>query len=74
MIIFCSKLKNSVSKDSHLNRLTSSFSAESRIQYEYGNVFHGYAATLRDKDLDAVRKSKDVEYIEEDGIVAAEYL
>lgn len=71
---FRSKLKDNVSKDSHLSKFVSSFVAESSVRYKYDSVFHGYAATLRDKDLDLVRKSKDVEYIEEDGIATIEYL
>ncbi|KAF8597651.1 serine protease [Ceratobasidium sp. AG-I] len=67
------KLKDNVSKDSHLNKLASSFTGGSRVQYEYTNVFHGYAATLKSKDLEFVRQSKDIEYIEEDGIAAVEY-
>lgn len=74
MVISHSKLKENVSKGSHLNKLVSSFAAGSSVRYEYANVFHGYAATLKDKDLDVVRQSKDIEYIEEDGIATVEYL
>ncbi|KAG8698954.1 subtilisin-like serine protease [Ceratobasidium sp. 394] len=67
------KLKDGVSKDTHLNSIISSFVAGSSLQYKYGDVFHGYAVTLKGKDLDFVRQSKDVEFIEEDGIVTIDY-
>ncbi|QRV89194.1 cuticle-degrading protease [Ceratobasidium sp. AG-Ba] len=67
------KLKDGVNKDSHLNSIISSFVAGSSLQYKYGDVFHGYAVTLRGKDLDFIRQSKDIEFIEEDGVVSIEY-
>ncbi|KAG8709059.1 subtilisin-like serine protease [Ceratobasidium sp. 395] len=67
------KLKDGVSKDAHLSTLISKFTAGSSLQYKYGDVFHGYAVTLKGKDLDFVRQSKDVEFIEEDGIATIEY-
>ncbi|KAG8714320.1 subtilisin-like serine protease [Ceratobasidium sp. 394] len=67
------KLKDGVSKDTHLNSIISGFVAGSSLQYKYGDVFHGYAVTLKGKDLDFIRQSKDVEFIEEDGIVTIDY-
>ncbi|QRV89193.1 cuticle-degrading protease [Ceratobasidium sp. AG-Ba] len=67
------KLKDGVNKDSHLNSIISSFVAGSSLQYKYGDVFHGYAVTLKGKDLDFIRQSKDIEFIEEDGIVSIDY-
>ncbi|KAG8786725.1 subtilisin-like serine protease [Ceratobasidium sp. 428] len=67
------KLKDGVSKDAHLSALISKFTAGSSLQYKYGDVFHGYAVTLKGKDLDFVRLSKDIEYIEEDGIATIDY-
>ncbi|KAG8696485.1 subtilisin-like serine protease [Ceratobasidium sp. 394] len=67
------KLKDGVSKDAHLNSVISSFVAGSSVQYKYGDVFHGYAVNLRGKDLDFIRQSKDIEFIEEDGIATIEY-
>ena len=48
-----------------ISRLTS----DSKLQYKYGDVFNGYAVTLKGKDLDLIRQSKDIEYVEEDGIM-----
>ncbi|QRW03375.1 cuticle-degrading protease [Ceratobasidium sp. AG-Ba] len=67
------KLKDGVNKDSHLNSIISNFVAGSSLQYKYGDVFHGYAVTLKGKDLDFIRQSKDIEFIEEDGIVSIDY-
>ncbi|GAB1525269.1 hypothetical protein RhiTH_008427 [Rhizoctonia solani] len=67
------KLKDGVSKDAHLNALLSASTAGSSIEYKYEQVFQGYAATLKGKDLDYVRQSKDVEYILEDGIFTIQY-
>ncbi|KAG8714321.1 subtilisin-like serine protease [Ceratobasidium sp. 394] len=67
------KLKDGVSKDAHLNSIISSFVAGSSLQYKYSDVFHGYAVNLRGKDLDFIRQSKDIEFIEEDGIATIEY-
>ncbi|KAG8714144.1 subtilisin-like serine protease [Ceratobasidium sp. 395] len=67
------KLKDGVTKDAHLSALISKFTAGSSLQYKYGDVFHGYAVTLKGKDLDFVRQSKDVEFIEEDGIMTIDY-
>ncbi|CCO34084.1 Cuticle-degrading protease OS=Metarhizium anisopliae GN=PR1 PE=1 SV=1 [Rhizoctonia solani AG-1 IB] len=66
------KLKDGVSKDSHIAKLLSSTS-DSKIEYKYEQVFHGYAAELKGKDLDYVRQSSDVEYILEDGIFTIQY-
>ncbi|KAH7337443.1 serine protease [Rhizoctonia solani] len=66
------KLKDGVSKDSHIAKLLSS-TPDSKIEYKYEQVFHGYAAELKGKDLDYVRQSSDVEYILEDGIFTIQY-
>jgi hypothetical protein len=57
-----------------LSQIISGFTAGSSLQYKYGDVFHGYAITLKGKDLDFVRQSKDIEYIEENGIMTIDYL
>lgn len=67
------KLKDGVSKESHLSAISSGFVAGSGVEYTYDNVFHGYAINLKGKDLDLLRQSKDVEYILEDGIASIEY-
>jgi hypothetical protein len=56
-----------------LNALLSASTAGSIVEYKYEQVFQGYAATLKGKDLDYVRQSKDVEYILEDGIFTIQY-
>ncbi|CAE6344467.1 unnamed protein product [Rhizoctonia solani] len=66
------KLKDGVSKDSHIAKLLSR-TPDSKVEYKYEQVFHGYAAELKDKNLDFVRQSSDVEYILEDGIVTIQY-
>ncbi|KAG9084598.1 subtilisin-like serine protease [Ceratobasidium sp. UAMH 11750] len=68
------KLKDGVSKDAHLDSIINSFVAGSSLQYKYGDVFHGYAINLQGKDLDILRQSKDVEFIEENGIVTLDYI
>ncbi|KAG8785602.1 subtilisin-like serine protease [Ceratobasidium sp. 428] len=62
------KLKDGVSRETHLNAILPKFVADSGLKYKYGDVFHGYAATLKGQDLALVRQSKDIEFIEEDGI------
>ncbi|KAG8741728.1 subtilisin-like serine protease [Ceratobasidium sp. 414] len=42
-------------------------------QYKYSDVFHGYVVNLKGKDLDFIRQSKDIEFIEEDCIATIEY-
>ncbi|KAG8791154.1 subtilisin-like serine protease [Ceratobasidium sp. 428] len=64
------KLKDGVSRETHLNAILPKFVADSGLKYKYGDVFHGYAVTLKGQDLALVRQSKDIEFIEEDGIVA----
>ena len=64
-----SKLKTAVSKDSHISQIILRLTSNSRLQYKYDNIFHGYAVTLKGKDLDMVHQSKVIEYIEQDGIV-----
>ncbi|KAG8698953.1 subtilisin-like serine protease [Ceratobasidium sp. 394] len=68
------KLKDGVSKDAHLDSIINSFVAGSSLQYRYGDVFHGYAINLQGKDLDMLRQSKDVDFIEENGIVTLDYI
>ncbi|KAG9121878.1 subtilisin-like serine protease [Ceratobasidium sp. 392] len=68
------KLKDGVSKDSHLSWVLSKFIAGSSLKYRYGDVFNGYAVKLKGKDLDFLRQSKDIEYIAEDGIVSIDDL
>ncbi|KAF8708105.1 peptidase, partial [Rhizoctonia solani] len=66
------KLKDGVSKDSHIAKLLSKTS-DSKVKYKYEQAFHGYAIELKGKDLDFVRQSNDVEYILEDGIFTIQY-
>ncbi|KAG8791760.1 subtilisin-like serine protease [Ceratobasidium sp. 428] len=63
------KLKDGVSKDSHLQSILSNFVAGSSLRYKY-DIFNGYAVTLKSRDLDRIRQSKDVAYIAEDGIAS----
>ncbi|KAF8600730.1 subtilisin-like protein [Ceratobasidium sp. AG-I] len=63
------KLKTGISKESHISQIISRFTSDSKLQYKYGEIFNGYAVTLKGKDLDLVRQSKDIEHIEEDGIM-----
>ncbi|KAH7327598.1 peptidase S8/S53 domain-containing protein [Rhizoctonia solani] len=67
------KLKDGVSKDSHVSKLIAAFTAGGKVEYKYGEVFHGYAASLKGKDLDFIRQSSDIEYIVEDGIMTIDY-
>ncbi|QRV89207.1 cuticle-degrading protease [Ceratobasidium sp. AG-Ba] len=67
------KLKDGVSKDSHIAKLIAAVTAGGKVEHSYDDVFHGYAASLKGKDLDFIRQSKDVEYIVEDGIMTIEY-
>ncbi|KAG8704801.1 subtilisin-like serine protease [Ceratobasidium sp. 395] len=63
------KLKDGVSKDSHLQSILSNFVAGSSLRYKY-DIFNGYSVTLKSRDLDRIRQSKDVAYIAEDGIAS----
>ncbi|KAG9093085.1 subtilisin-like serine protease [Ceratobasidium sp. 392] len=63
------KLKDGISKDSHLQSILSNFAAGSSLRHKY-DIFNGYAATLKGRDLDFVRQSKDIAYIAEDGIAS----
>ncbi|KAG8770339.1 subtilisin-like serine protease [Ceratobasidium sp. 428] len=67
------KLKDGVSQDSHIAKLVAAFTAGGKIEHKYTDVFHGYAASLKGKDLDFIRQSKDIEYIVEDGIMTIDY-
>ncbi|KAF8677608.1 peptidase S8 family [Rhizoctonia solani] len=61
------KLKDNVSKDSHVARLLDFIgSRDSKVVYKYENIFNGYAGTLKGPILDYIRHSPDVEYIEAD--------
>ncbi|QRV96015.1 cuticle-degrading protease [Ceratobasidium sp. AG-Ba] len=68
------KLKDGISKDSHLRSILSKFTAGSSLSHKYGAVFNGYSVTLKGKDLDFVRQSKDIAYIAEDGIASVDVL
>ncbi|KAG8783793.1 subtilisin-like serine protease [Ceratobasidium sp. 428] len=63
------KLKDGVSKDSHLQSILSNFVAGSSLKYKY-DIFNGYVVTLKSRDLDFVRRSKDIAYISEDGVAS----
>ncbi|KAG9092949.1 subtilisin-like serine protease, partial [Ceratobasidium sp. 392] len=63
------KLKDGISKDSHLQSILSNFVVGSSLRYKY-DIFNGYAVTLKGRDLDFVRRSKDIAYIAEDGIAS----
>ncbi|KAG9094416.1 subtilisin-like serine protease [Ceratobasidium sp. 370] len=70
------KLKDGVSKASHIARLLSQIQGkDSSITYKWDNtdMFHGYAGVLKGAVLDFVRKSSDVEYIEADTIYQIDY-
>ncbi|XP_072181287.1 extracellular serine proteinase-like [Diadema setosum] len=47
---------------------------DSEVFYKYTKVFSGFAAQLSDEMLDFLRASEAVEYIEEDGVVTADYI
>ncbi|KAG8694143.1 subtilisin-like serine protease [Ceratobasidium sp. 395] len=63
------KLKNGVSKNSHLQSILSNFVAGSSLRYKY-DVFNGYAVMLKGRDVDFLRQSKDITYIAEDRIAS----
>ncbi|KEP51107.1 serine protease [Rhizoctonia solani 123E] len=70
------KLKEGVSKPSHIARLLSEIQGkDSSITYKWDNtnVFNGYAGVLKGSVLDFIRKSSDVEYIEADTIWQLDY-
>ncbi|QRV89222.1 proteinase R [Ceratobasidium sp. AG-Ba] len=67
------KLKEGVSPDSHIANVIAALTSGGKIEHKYGVAFHGYAASLKGKELDFVRQSKDVEYIVEDGIMSIDY-
>ncbi|KAG9086450.1 subtilisin-like serine protease [Ceratobasidium sp. UAMH 11750] len=59
------KLKDGVSKDSHIVRLLAAIgSLDSKVTYKYQEVFHGYAGTFKGPILDFIRRSSDVEYVQ----------
>ncbi|KAF8596876.1 putative subtilisin-like serine protease [Ceratobasidium sp. AG-I] len=68
------KLKDGVSKDSHIARLLEAISGQdSKVVYKYESVFHGYAGVLKGPILDFVRRSSDVEYVQADTIYQIQY-
>ncbi|QRV73647.1 cuticle-degrading protease [Ceratobasidium sp. AG-Ba] len=68
------KLKDGVSKDSHIARLLQAIgSLDSKVTYKYEDVFHGYAGTFKGPILDFIRRSSEVEYIQADTIYQIEY-
>ncbi|CCO33171.1 Proteinase R OS=Tritirachium album GN=PROR PE=1 SV=1 [Rhizoctonia solani AG-1 IB] len=70
------KLKDGVSKSSHIARLLSEIQGkDSSITYKWdnANVFNGYAGVLKGSVLDFIRKSSDVEYIEADTLWQLDY-
>ncbi|CAE6393642.1 unnamed protein product [Rhizoctonia solani] len=68
------KLKDGVSKDSHVARLLEFIgSRDSKVVYKYENIFNGYAGTLKGPILDYIRRSPDVEYIEADTFSQIDY-
>ncbi|KAF8592915.1 hypothetical protein BDV93DRAFT_334478, partial [Ceratobasidium sp. AG-I] len=67
------KLKDGVSKDSHIARLLEAIGGQdSKLVYKYENVFQGYAGVLKGPILDFVRRSSDVEYVQADTIYQIE--
>ncbi|CAE6451851.1 unnamed protein product [Rhizoctonia solani] len=68
------KLKDGVSKDSHVARLLDFIgSQDSKVVYKYENSFNGYAGVLKGPILEYIRRSPDVEYIEADAFSQLEY-
>ncbi|KAH7326860.1 putative subtilisin-like serine protease [Rhizoctonia solani] len=68
------KLKDGVSKDSHVARLLEFIgNQDSKVVYKYESVFNGYAGVLKGPILDYIRRSSDVEYIQADTIYQIEY-
>ncbi|KAH7326858.1 putative subtilisin-like serine protease [Rhizoctonia solani] len=68
------KLKDGVSKDSHVARLLDYIgSRDSKVVYKYENTFNGYAGFLKGPILEYIRRSPDVEYIEADAFSQLEY-
>ncbi|QRV73648.1 cuticle-degrading protease [Ceratobasidium sp. AG-Ba] len=68
------KLKDGVSKDSHIARLLKAIgSLDSKVTYKYDNVFHGYAGVLKGPILDFIRRSSEVEYVQADTIYTIDY-
>ena len=66
------KLKDGVNTTSHMNSLPFSFSVEdenSPITHSWPEFFIGYSGIFAGDDLDAIRASPDVEYVEKNRIV-----
>ncbi|CAE6471135.1 unnamed protein product [Rhizoctonia solani] len=66
------KLKDGVSKSSHIARLLSEIQGKDS-SWDNTNVFNGYAGVLKGSVLDFIRKSADVESIEADTIWQLDY-
>ncbi|CAE6469614.1 unnamed protein product [Rhizoctonia solani] len=64
------KLKDGVSKDSHVAHLLEFIGSQDS---KYENVFNGYAGVLKGPILDYIRRSADVEYIQADTIYQIDY-
>ncbi|QRW16752.1 subtilisin-like protease 8 [Rhizoctonia solani] len=64
------KLKDGVSKDSHVARLLEYIGNQDS---KYDRVFNGYAGVLKGPILEYIRRSADVEYIQADTIYQIEY-
>ncbi|KDQ13719.1 hypothetical protein BOTBODRAFT_55960 [Botryobasidium botryosum FD-172 SS1] len=68
------KLKPGADKRGHLGKLAQILgTADSHLAYDYDNVFHGYAGTIKGAALEFIQASKDVEYIVPDGIASINY-
>ncbi|KAF9517167.1 hypothetical protein BS47DRAFT_1339877 [Hydnum rufescens UP504] len=66
-------LKDNVNQENHLSSLAN-IAAQDAVTYEvthqYDTVFNGYACILRGAALDHVLNSKDVDFVEQDGITS----
>lgn len=76
--LILSVLKDGANTESHLTALTNSVAARAadsytEITHKYDSVLHGYAAFLRGAALQHVISSKDVAYVEQNGIVSIKY-
>src|SRR4051812_12322199 len=61
------KLKDAKAKSNALAKLSAS--ARTRVTHDW-DLIHGFAGNFDAASLDALRRSPDVEYIEEDGVVS----
>ncbi|KAK7678555.1 hypothetical protein QCA50_018427 [Cerrena zonata] len=68
---FIVKLKDNVSKDTHLDWLSQHVSADTITHRDWKTeVLHGFAGQFSDNVLNMLRANPDVESIEEDGIMS----